>query len=164
VRGGRLWRRRARRNSTAPMLLLNEKVATLPSSPPSSRPLCCAFCPRNGHAWWWLAPASRAARSPDSLVGGDGVEERKRFDGGGDAKAGQSGAIGVGSNGGQGARSRVVGERRPPSHRIIGERLGEGSGSFRCRTDASRLKIRERLLSHWIAIRWMEEKRTTWTS
>jgi hypothetical protein len=30
----------------------------------------------------------------------------------------------------------------------------------RCRTDASRLKMRETFLSHWIAIRWMEEKRT----
>jgi hypothetical protein len=34
----------------------------------------------------------------------------------------------------------------------------------RRRTDASRLKMREMFLSHWIAIRWMQEKRTTWTS
>ena len=45
------------------------------------------------HAQWargWLAPASRAARSPDGLVGGDAVEERERVAGGGDAAAGQA--------------------------------------------------------------------------
>ena len=47
------------------------------------------------HAQWargWLALASRAARSPDGLVGGDAVEERERVAGGGDAAAGQAGA------------------------------------------------------------------------
>jgi hypothetical protein len=119
-------------------------------------------------AWWWLAPASRAARSLDSLVSGDGGEERKRFADGDDTTAGQSDAIRVGSYGGQEARRRAVGERRPPSHGIMGGRLGEQSGTLEAsrwpRIDASPLKMRETFRSHWITIRWMEEKRTTWTS
>jgi hypothetical protein len=61
VRGGRLWRSRARQNSVALMLLLDEKVADLPSSPPSSRPLCCAFRPHNGHGGGRLQRAGRRA-------------------------------------------------------------------------------------------------------
>jgi hypothetical protein len=34
----------------------------------------------------------------------------------------------------------------------------------RRRTDATWLEMRETFLSHWIVIRWMEEKRTMWTS
>jgi hypothetical protein len=117
-------------------------------------------------AWWWLAPASRVVRSLENLVRGDGVEERKRFANGGDATAGQSGAIGVGSYGGQEARRRAVGER--DGHQAMG--LWEGDwkrnleASRRPLTDASPLKMRETFPSHWIAIGWMEEKRTTWTS
>jgi hypothetical protein len=61
-------------------------------------------------------------RSPDSLVGGDGVEERKRFADGDDATTGQSDAIGVRSNGGQEARHQAVEER--DGHQAMG--LWEG--------------------------------------
>jgi hypothetical protein len=38
---------------------IDEKVTDLPSSPPSNRPLCCAFRPHNGHGGGWLQRAGR---------------------------------------------------------------------------------------------------------
>jgi hypothetical protein len=129
VRGCRLWRRRARRNSATPMLLLDEKVADLPSSPPSSRPLCCAFRPHNGMVvagsneqggaltrqscrWRWRGRAEAICR-------------RRRRNNRSERRYWGQEQWWVG-----GEAPSCGGERRTPSHGIMGGRLGEGSGSF----------------------------------
>jgi hypothetical protein len=47
---------------------------------------------RQAHGWW-LAPASRAARSPDGLVGGEAAEERERVAASGCGGGGYAAAV-----------------------------------------------------------------------